>query len=262
MSVKKTSRDIFSILSQRFETCGEDEIGIWVDIRIYDVVQRMRWLEPGTFMMGSPLTEPERFENEIQHKVEITQGFLMSDTTCTQELWQAVMHNNPSGFRGPQRPVENVCFQDCQNFLEIVNDTIKSFYLRLPTEAEWEYACRAGTTTSYCFGDKIDFQQINYNRAGLVIFWNETVDVKSRPSNRWGLYQMHGNVREWCSDWYGEYSEHDTVDPKGPKTGESRVLRGGSWFSRARGCRSAARISRSPMSREENYGFRFVCSIE
>jgi formylglycine-generating enzyme required for sulfatase activity len=262
MEIKKTINYSHSLSYSWCISCGNDEFGDWADFKINRITQRMRWLEPDNFIMGSPINEEERFENETQHKVKLTRGFLMADTTCTQELWQAVMGKNPSNFKGLQHPVENVSFEDCQEFIEIVNNNNKYMNLRLPTEAEWEYACRAGAKTAFCFGDTIDSQLVNYKKGGLAIFWNETVEVKSLPSNRWGLYQMHGNVREWCADWYGEYSTNDMVDPKGLKTGDSRVLRGGSWFSRARGCRSAARLPRPPSSREDNYGFRFVRTID
>jgi len=258
MRNRKISRKVLSLPFPWCKDYGEDEFSIWADFQINGVVQKMRWIEPGTFKMGSPKDEPERFEDETQHDVELTQGFWMADTTCTQELWQAVMHNNLSEYKGLQRPVENVSHEDCVKFLTIVNNTHDHLNLRLPTEGEWEYACRAGTQTPYWFGEMINFEQVNYIRGNLVLLLNETVDVKSLPNNSWGLYQMHGNVREWCADWYGEYGTSSMVDPKGPKTGDCRVLRGGSWFSRARGCRSAARISRPPLSREDNYGFRFL----
>lgn len=213
MSNKKTTQVVLSLPYLWVNVCGEDQFGFWADFQIHGVIQRMRWLEPGKFEMGSNIDEPERFENETQHEVELAQGFWMADTACTQGLWQAVMGDNPSEYKGFQRPVENVSYEDCQKFLEIVNNTHDNLNLRLPTEAEWEYACRAGTKTPYCFGETINLDQVNYNGDNLVFFWNETVEVKSLPHNRWGLYQMHGNVREWCADWYGEYGMNSMVDP-------------------------------------------------
>lgn len=241
---------------------GEDQYGIWMEIEIQGVAQRMRRIEPGVFLMGSPPNEPERFDDETQHEVELTQGFWLADTTCTQELWQAVMGNNPSCYQGPKHPVEYVNYDDCRAFLDRVNDSASHLQLRLPTEAEWEYACRARTETPFWFGETINPRQVNYdgscpyNGGEWCLSWQETMEVKALPPNGWGLYQMHGNVREWCADWYGPYKGGKVVDPKGPPIGDRRVLRGGSWFSRGRGCRSAVRFARSPNTREDNYGFR------
>jgi formylglycine-generating enzyme required for sulfatase activity len=235
---------------------------MWTEFRIHGVVQRMRWIEPGIFLMGSPQDEPERFDDETQHEVTLTEGFWLADTTCTQEMWQAVMGNNPSTFKGSQLPVESISYEDCQKFIEKVNDLVGHLELCLPTEAQWEYACRAGTQTPFWFGSTISVQHINYDGLqpyswGEISYgWQRTREVKALPQNDWGLYQMHGNVREWCSDWYGEYETGTVVDPQGPSAGTVRVLRGGSWFSRGRGCRSAARLPRSADIREDNYGFR------
>jgi len=243
---------------------GEDRYGIWTEFQIHNVAQRMRWIEPGVFLMGSPPNEPERFDDETQHEVELTQGFWLADTTCTQELWQAVMGNNPSCYKGPKRPVEYVNYEDCRGFLDMVNDSASHLQLRLPTEAEWEYACRARTETPFWFGETINPEQVNYdgfcpyNGGESGLSWQETMEVKALPPNGWGLYQMHGNVREWCADWYGAYGGGKLVDPQGPLVGDARILRGGSWFSRGRGCRSAARLARSPSTREDNYGFRLA----
>jgi len=241
---------------------GDDRYGMWTEFRIGGITQRMRWIEPGVFFMGSPVNEPERFDDEIQRQVELTQGFWLSDTTCTQELWCAVMRKNPSSFKGSKRPVENISYEDCRNFLEKANNLSNNIELCLPTEAQWEYACRAGTRTPFWFGETIDTDQVNYdglspyNEGKICLSWQETMEVKALPPNDWGLYQMHGNVREWCADWYGAYETGAVVDPHGPPAGDSRVLRGGSWFSRGRGCRSAARFARPPGTREDNYGFR------
>lgn len=239
---------------------GEDRYGIWAEFQIRRVTQRMRWIEPGTFCMGSPESEPKRFDDEIQHEVELTQGFWLADTTCTQGLWQAVMGNNPSEFKGAKRPVENISFEDCQKFIKKANDRVSNLDLRFPTEAEWEYACRAGTQTPFWFGKTINMQQVNYGGGFIFLSSQETVDVRALPCNDWGLYQMHGNVREWCADWYGAYEAEMVNDPQGSPAGNTRVLRGGSWFSRARGCRSAARLSRPANVREDNYGFRLSCA--
>ncbi|MEW6220414.1 MAG: formylglycine-generating enzyme family protein [Thermodesulfobacteriota bacterium] len=215
---------------------GEDRYGrLWMAFTFQGVRQVLRWIRPGSFQMGSPPNEPERFKNEEQHEVILTRGFWLADTACSQRLWQAVMGENPSRFKGEARPVERVGWEDCQAFLARINEQVPGLELRLPSEAEWEYACRAGTTTPFSFGTTITPDQVNYDgnhpyagdRKGL--YRQETVDVKSLPANPWGLYEMHGNVWEWCADWYGEYSAATVVDPVGPFTGTGRVLRGGSW---------------------------------
>jgi len=223
-----------------------DQYGEYVDVTISGVVQRMRRIRAGKFMMGSPENEPNRDDDETLHEVTITQDFWLADTACTQELWEAVMGSNPSRFKGAKRPVEKVTWHDCKKFLGKLDG------FRLPTEAEWEYACRAGTTTPYRFGDSITPEQANYgsNR-------EEAVAVKSFPCNAWGLYEMHGNVWEWCSDWHGEY-RGDAIDPAGPEVGSLRVLRGGSWFYYARFARSAFRGRRDPDFRFGNTGFRLA----
>ena len=190
---------------------GTDEYGHWVTFSITNkqgnrVTQRMRWIEPGTFQMGSPADEPERYDDEgPQHPVTISRGFWLFDTACTQALWEAVMGDNPSQFKGADRPVKNVRWNDCQTFLQRVNERLSGLDLALPSEAQWEYACRAGTTTPFSFGATITPEQVNYNgdypyaggKKGLNR--QETVPVASLPPNPWGLYEMHGNVYEWCA---------------------------------------------------------------
>ena len=231
----------------------------------------MRWIPPGRFLMGSPEDEPDREDDELPHEVELTQGFWMADTASTQTLWEAVMGENPSKFNGPNRPVENVSWDNCQVFLNMINEAVPGLNLCLPTEAQWEYACRAGTTSPFWFGDGVNNEQVNYfdstsdeNVFEPGVFENgiyegqvdETVEVGTLPPNGWGLYEMHGNVFEWCSDWYGEYEEKNTIDPQGPTKGEARVLRGGSWFRSAWSCRSAYRLARLPGGRNDDFGFR------
>ena len=184
------------------------------------------WIPPGNFMMGSPKEEKERQDNETQHKVTLTKGFYMGVYTVTQEQWQEVMGNNPSHFKGEKNlPVEKVSWDDCQEFIKKLREKDKKPY-RLPTEAEWEYACRAGTTTPFHFGETISTDQANYN--GNFIYGNgkkgvyreKTTPVGSFPANAWGLHDMHGNVWQWCQDWYGDYPQKDVVDPQGPEKGE------------------------------------------
>nr|WP_319495313.1 formylglycine-generating enzyme family protein [uncultured Desulfobacter sp.] len=243
---------------------GEDQWGIYTDYQVKGVTFRMRWIRPGTFMMGSPDDEPERRDNEIHHEVTLTRGFWLADTACTQALWQAVMEYNRSAFKGDDRPVDNVSWEDCRAFLERINGLVPGFNFGLPSEAQWEYACRADTLTPFSFGrtiltDQANFH-VNYPYAGVKKGESRetTVLVKALPCNNWGLYQMHGNVWEWCRDWYGDYDLEGLVDPQGPDTGGDRVLRGGSWDYFAGSLRSAFRSRRRPSSRSSFIGFRLA----
>lgn len=263
---------------------GEDRSGIWVEFAIPDttgkkVKQRMRWINPGRFLMGSPVKEKERYDNETLHVVTITQGYWLADTACTQALWEAVMGDNPSYFKMSLLPVENVSWNDCKEFLEKINNhpVLAGISLCLPTEAQWEYACRAGTLTPFSYGENITTDQINcdgnylYTGGKKGEYREQTVAVRSFPPNNWGLYQMHGNVWEWCSDcydrnYYEQCKEMGRVEnPQGPEEGGSRVLRGGSWFSGARGCRSANRDHSDPHGpgdRGSGIGFRLSRGLE
>ncbi|OQW41885.1 MAG: sulfatase-modifying factor protein [Proteobacteria bacterium SG_bin4] len=246
---------------------GEDEFGLWMAFTYKGVRQAFRWCEPGTFLMGSPRDEPEResFGNdETQHQVTLTQGFWIADTPVTQALWQAIMGGNPSEFKGDENPVENISWSDAQAFISKMNGLKAALKLCLPTEAQWEYACRAGTTTPFSWGDQIDSRYVNfngnhpYNNGSKSEFRERTVAVKELPCNDWGLHQMHGNVWEWCQDWYGDYPSEPVIDPQGPETGVDRVLRGGSWFNYGRPCRSAYRNDYDPFLRSHYIGFRLA----
>ena len=243
---------------------GEDRYGIWSDVEILGVVQRFRWIFPGEFQMGSPEDEKERFESEVQHTVKLTKGYWLADTACTQELWQTVTGDNPSNFNGYQKPVEDVRWNECAAFIKYINEENSGLNLSFPTEAQWECACRAGTKTPFSFGDSTTPHQENYNGdqpyAGgeKGIYRKETVDVKSLPANLWGLYEMHGNVWEWCADKYGDYPAGRLVDPEGPNEGDARVLRGGSWMSNGKRCRSASRYMFRPGSHDYFIGFRLA----
>ena len=225
---------------------------------------KFAWIPPGTFLMGSPANEKERNPNEAQHKVTLTKGFYMSVYTVSQEQWQAVMGTNHGYFKGEKNlPVDTVSWEDCQEFIKKLREKGKKAY-RLPTEAEWEYSCRAGTTTPFSFGQTISTDQVNYN--GNYTYGNgkkgvyriKTTPVGSFPANPWGLYDMHGNVWEWCQDWYGDYPQNDVVDPQGVSTGKYRALRGGSWYDTPGYCRSASRLRIVPGLRSYICGFR-VC---
>ena len=173
----------------------------------------------------------------------------------TQEQWEAVMGNNPSGDIGPKLPVTDVSWNHCQEFIKKLNASTKGGY-RLPYEAEWEYACRAGTKTEYSFGDVITSKDANYRDVSKI---DKLIEVGSYKSNAFDLYDMHGNVWEWCEDWYEDYPEGAVTDPKGPVTGAFRVLRGGSFNLNGSEGRSSNRNNNSPSSR--NYfgsGFRLA----
>jgi formylglycine-generating enzyme required for sulfatase activity len=204
--------------------------------------------------MGSPKKEEKRDEKEIQHNVTLSRGFYLGACTVTQEQWRAVMKENPSRFKGAKKlPVENVTWDECQDFLKKMGDADGRAY-RLPTEAEWEYACRAGSTGLYCFGSD---QKLLRFYAWYADNANEkTHPVGEKKPNRWGLYDMHGNIWEWCADWYGNYPPRAVIDPKGPETGTNRVLRGGSFHSPALFLRSAIRGYFAPSQRGLNIGFR------
>ena len=226
------------------------------------------WIPPGAFTMGSPNAEKGRGDDEITHKVTFAQGLFIGVHTVTQEQWQTVMGNNPSHFKGEKNlPVENVSWHDCQAFCKKLSDKEKKTY-RLPTEAEWEYACRAGPATAFHFGKTLATAEANYN--GNFVYGDgkkglhreKTTPVASFPANGWGLHDMHGNVWQWCHDWHGGYSAKDAADPQGPKIGKNRVLRGGAWGSHPIFCRCANRNFSDPDNRTEFYGFRVCFSAE
>jgi formylglycine-generating enzyme required for sulfatase activity len=252
---------------------GLDEFGRWAEFTIQGrggpVTQRLRWIAPGEFLMGSPESEKDRSDDAHQHPVLLTQGYWLADTTCTQDLWEAVMGGNPSRFKNdPQNPVEQVSWNDItQEFLPRLNKLVPGLNLTLPTEAQWEYACRAGTTTVFSFGDQITPEQVNYDgnhpyeggKKGE--YRNKTVPAKALPANQWGLHQMHGNVWEWCMDEFAAYLEGTVIDPvvhQDKKKGRQRVLRGGSWRDYGRFCRSSMRYASGPDSRGNGFGFRLA----
>lgn len=213
----------------------------------------MIWCAPGSFMMGSPATEEGRFEDEPIHHVTLTKGFWLGKYEVTQTQWQSVMRENRSRFKAPDRPVDSVSWEDCQAFIRRANTTLGGM-ARLPTEAEWEYACRAGSGQPVAGTGHIGDMAWYDSNSG-----SQTHPVGKNQKNAWGFYDMHGNVLEWCADWFS-HAEGAAVDPKGPTTGSFRVLRGGCWFFYARDCRSAYRLKRDPCLRNCIYGFRLACS--
>jgi formylglycine-generating enzyme required for sulfatase activity len=189
----------------------------------------------GSFTMGDDSEKPA-------HKVTITKPFYLGKYEVTQEQWEAVMGKNPSHFNGPKNPVEQVSWNDCQQFLEKLNAKTggQGGKFVLPTEAQWEYACRAGSTGKFCFGD--DEKQLGEYAWYAANAGEKTHPVGEKKPNAWGLYDMHGNVWEWCRDWHGKYGAEAVDDPSGPTTGAARVVRGGGWFDGGGLCQSAIRL--------------------
>ena len=225
---------------------------------------------PGSFMMGSG-----KWWSEVEkpvHEVMMTHPFFMGVFEVTQAQWKAVMGDNPAHFKGDDLPVEQVSWEDCQRFIEKLKAKVArasqrsaasqsssgGLTCRLPTEAEWEYACRAGSKTEYAFGE-------DETAFGEFAWYNENSEKKTHPvgqkePNAWGLYDMHGNVWEWCADWYGSYAATSISDPKGPESGSERVVRGGDWCTSAVNSRSAFRGKCTSGNRYSGLGFRVVCS--
>ena len=221
----------------------------------------------GTFMMGSPESEEARFEDETQHEVTISKDYYLGVHEVTQAQYEKVMGTKPSYFQGDEikgsstnNPVESVSWLDavefCKKLSDLPEEKAAGRVYRLPTEAEWEYACRAGSKSAYSFGESSkslgDYAWFDGNSN------NQTHPVGEKKANAWGLYDMHGNVWEWCSDWYGEYPNGAVSDPVGPRPrkGSHRVIRGGSWCHEAAYCRSAYRYRYVPQDQDDLFGFR------
>ncbi len=223
---------------------------------------RLKLIPAGEFLMGSPETEAGRKDDEKQHRVRITKPFYLGVHEVTQAEYKRVMGTNPSHFQGARNPVESVSWDDAVNFCQRLSDLpaerSAGHVYRLPTEAEWEYACRAGTTTAYSFGDSATALG-EYGWYG-VNSQNMSHPVGEKEANGFGLYDMHGNVWEWCEDRHGEYPGVDTTDPHGPSTGSVRVFRGGGWGGTPASVRSANRDWYSPGNRDISLGFRLARS--
>ena len=239
------------------------------------------WIKPGTFLMGSPKNELGRGDDETRHQVTLTKGYWLGKYEVTQAQYQAVMGKNPSSFKGADLPVEQVSWNDAMNFCSRLTAIEKAagrlprgYEYTLPTEAQWEYACRAGTTTAFNNGKNIlKEEQIKDEPCPNLdeVAWyrynsdKKTHSVGQRKSNAWGLYDMHGNVVEWCLDWYDDYPTSAVVDPEGPaaRVSYGRVFRGGCWHNSnsssigtAAACRSACRCSNDPDFNYSVLGFR------
>lgn len=236
----------------------------------------------GSFMMGSPRDEYIRTSvlwdefidhkklfgfgyNEKLHHITLTKPFYIGRYEVTQEQYSSLMGKNPSKFVGANNPVEQVSYNDAKDFCDKLNLKYlkilpQGYKFDLPTEAQWEYACRAGTSTSLNLGENITSEESCKNLDKLG-WYNGNSDKKTHPvglkkPNAWGIYDMHGNVWEWCRDWYDEYPEKDIQDPTGANSGSLRVDRGGGWLNFALGCRSANRSFNNPSGRSNDLGFR------
>ena len=271
---------------------GQDQYGYFTELELplnhrreSTRSQRLRWIPCGEFWMGSPADEPGRRDDELLHQVRITRGYWFFDSACPQWLWESVMGVNPSRFRDGDRPVECVSWEDCQEFLGRLNELLgRGANFRLPSEAEWEYACRAGTSSALYTGGltlvganngpELDGIAWYGGNSGVGYDLAESHDgsgwpekqyefsgcgsrrVKMKGCNSWGLYDMLGNVWEWCGDWYGDYDVEQSDDPFGASSGSVRVIRGGGWFSDARRVRAAYRDRDAPGRAGNSLGFR------
>ncbi|MBK8454034.1 MAG: formylglycine-generating enzyme family protein [Thiofilum sp.] len=270
---------------------GQDQYGLWQALTLKkpphlikgqdklrygdsaEVRYVFRWMPAGTFWMGTSASEKNRYETESYHQVILTKGFWLSETPVTQELYQLVMGSNPSFFsnikNAAQTPVTKVSWLEAKNFIERFNQLHPDLKARLPSDAEWEYACRAGTTTPLYYGDTPDLAKTNYRGNNAWQTWGEGAlktpnPVKNYPCNPWGLYDMLGNVWEWCEDiWRENLGIEAVTDPlitteKIQDKGQSHVLRGGSYHEIGRGVRSAVRWREPAKTRRQYIGFRLA----
>ncbi len=261
--MKKIIFFVFLIICIIITGCGSNKTFVIKEINL-----EMVRCPAGSFNMGSPDNELGRWGRETQHPVSISKPFYIAKYEVTQSQYVALMGKNPSEFVSTNNPVESVSYYDAKAFcdklnLKYLNILPQGYKFDLPTEAQWEYACRAGTTTSLNSGKNITSETgacFNLDEIG----WYDknsgvsTHEVGKKKPNAWGIYDMHGNVWEWCRDWYSDYPSSSVTDPTGPYGGYSRVRRGGSWFSIARSCRSALRSADDPGFRRNIIGFRLA----
>ena len=236
------------------EVYGEDDFGIFAEFTLKAVRFAWRWVPPGKFLMGSPTTEEGRDDDEgPQHEVTISHGFWMGETPVTQQQWLAIMDQNPSRFKVDQCPVESVNWHQSLEFAQTLNATIPLLSATLPSEAQWEFACRAGTRGAFHIDGSKCTSPTGHDPVLAALGWfDKNSDGKTRPvrqktPNAWGLYDMHGNVWEWCLDGKRTYTKTAERDVVGPMVeGANRVVRGGSWRYSAQDCRAAYRLGYPP----------------
>ena len=241
-----------------------------------DPLIAMLWCPPGTFHMGSPEVEPSRDGDEVLRAVTLASGFWLGKYEVTQAQWQRIMGNNPSHFKGAKLPVEKISWAAAKSFCAKLTERERNagrlpagWAYQLPTEAQWEYACRAGTNSAWSFGNtpqdidkRINFADKSSNMQGAQKEYDDgfefTAPGGSFPANPWGFHEMHGNVFEWCSDWYGKNDPVPARDPVGPSSGSEKVFRGGSWALPTVFSRSARRDKNQPILESAFLGLR-VC---
>lgn len=248
---------------------GEDRRGIFAEFTLDKVNFVWRWIPPGKFQMGSPDSEAGRNSDEGPvHTVTISRGFWLTETQITQAQWFAVTGETPSRFKGDQRPVENVSWHASMAFAETLNSKVPELKASLPTEAEWEYACRAGTRGAFHIDGSQCAEPSGQNPVLDQLGWfdgnsNETQNVKQKAANAWGLFDMHGNVWEWCRDGRRTYTARMERDPQGTMDeGAVRVMRGGSWDFQALFCRAAYRFDDVPAVGWNFHGLRLFAGQE
>lgn len=253
-------RIVWDVLSEREKLAGAN-ICFKVEVNsgkftVNGVSFEMVRVEGGTFRMGATSEQEDEADSDEKpvHSVTLS-SYYIGKTEVTQALWQAVMGSNPSNFKGSNLPVECVSWNDCQEFIQKLNRlTGRNF--RLPTEAEWEFACRGGNNSR-------GYKYSGSNNLGSVAWYDDnsggqTHPVATKAPNELGIYDMSGNVWEWCSDWYADYTSYSQTDPTGPHSGSGRVRRGGGWFSLARYCRSSIRFNGIPTNRSDGIGLRLA----
>ncbi len=231
---------------------GKDQYGSWADLPVNGATQRMRWIAPGHFTMGSPPSEVDRDQDEVQHAVILSHGFWLGDSEVSTPFWQAVMGGNANGGDGPLPAATS--WEDGQKFFAKLNEVKPGLGADLPSEAQWEYACRAGTTgPTYGPIDSVAWYLVTSADA----YGNNLLHpVKQKQPNAWGLYDMLGNAWESTRDWYGEYPAGAVSDPPGPASGNRHVVRGGSARNAAGSCRAAWRWAEFPGAK--GFGLRIT----
>jgi len=263
MAIRRSLSIPASLLAITLLQCGNGNHRAYVEPH---TGMRFALIPPGEFGMGSFPTEPGHRPDETYHRVVISKAFYMGATEVTRQQWTAVMGYNPSQFRGggPSLPVETVSWLEVQEFLRRLNHRNEGHF-RLPTEAEWEYACRAGSTTPYAFGERLTTRQANFDdrdnpraAAGDPPYRGSPIPVASFQPNEWGLYDMHGNVWEWCADEVCPYPTSAVTDPQQKCGSRFKPIRGGSWYFGADSARCALRYTHEPQLSGFSIGFRIV----